>query len=59
MGTDGGDPVNAVTRNHFVNIHSADRHVQEAAYSYLIEATKKPVDWAYDVWDELLEALSH
>lgn len=51
--------MNAITRSHFANIHSADRHVQGAAYSYLIEATKKPVDWAYDVWDELLETLSH
>lgn len=51
--------MNAITRSHFVNIHSADRQLQGAAYSYLIEATRKPVDWAYEVWDELLEALDH
>jgi HEAT repeat protein len=51
--------MNAITRSHFAKIRSADRHEQGAAYSYLIEATRKPVDWAYEVWDELLEALSH
>lgn len=51
--------MNARTRSHFASIHSADRHEQGAAYSYLLEATEKPGDWAYEVWDELLEALSH
>lgn len=51
--------MNARTRSHFARIHSADRHEQGAAYAYLLEATEKPVDWAYEVWDELLEALSH
>jgi len=49
--------MNARTRSHFASIHSADRHEQGAAYAYLLEATRKPVDWAYEVWDELLEAL--
>ena len=49
--------MNAITRGHFLNIHSADRQVQGASYSYLLEATRKPVDWAYEVWDELLAGL--
>ena len=52
-------PMNAITRSHFASIRSADRQEQGAAYSYLMEATRKPVDWAYEVWDELLEGLSH
>ena len=51
--------MNTITRGHFQNLHAADRHVQGASYAYLLEATRKPVDWAYEAWDELLEALSH
>ena len=51
--------MNAKTRSHFASIHSADRHEQGRAYSYLLEVTQKPVDWAYEVWDELLAGLSH
>jgi hypothetical protein len=51
--------MDAATRRHFTSMLSEDRQEQGAAYSHLIEATRKPVDWAYEVWDELLEALSH
>jgi hypothetical protein len=51
--------MNARTRSQFASILSADRHEQGAAYSSLLEATSKPVDWAYEVWDELLDALKH
>ena len=51
--------MDAVTRGHCLNIHSPDRAIQGAAYSALMEATKEPVDWAYDVWDELVLALGH
>ena len=29
-----------------------------SAFSYLLNATSQPVDWAYEVWDELIIALS-
>jgi hypothetical protein len=51
--------VDEATRTHFDNIHSADKDLQNAAYYALIEATDKPVDWAYEVWDEMLAGLSH
>jgi hypothetical protein len=51
--------MDAVTRGHCLNIHSPDREIQGAAYSALMEATKQPVDWAYEVWDELVLALGH
>jgi hypothetical protein len=51
--------MNATIRRHFVSIRSADRHEQGAAYSHLMDATGSPVDWAYEVWDELLEGLRH
>lgn len=41
-------------RAHLANLRSTDKELQNAAFSYLIEATEKPVDWAYDVWDELV-----
>ena len=47
------------TRSHLDNIRSLDRAVQTAAYFALIEATDKPVDWAYEAWDEMLAGLSH
>jgi hypothetical protein len=54
-----GAPMNAITRSQLANIRSADRHEQGAAYSSLMKATSKPVDWAYEAWDELLEGLRH
>jgi hypothetical protein len=51
--------MNATTRSHFASILSADRQKQGAAYSELMKVTAKPVDWAYEVWDDLVEALGH
>ena len=51
--------MNARTRSQFASIQSVDRHEQGAAYAHLLEATRKPVDWAYEVWDELLAGLRH
>ena len=45
--------MDAVTRGHWQNVLSSDREVQGAAYSYLLKATSAPVDWAYEVWDDL------
>ncbi len=59
IGLERGIPSEDSTRSHFGNIHSSDRTVQGEAYSALMEATLAPVEWAYEVWDELLEALSH
>lgn len=47
------------TRTTIENMHSTDSAVQNAAYSALMEATEKPVDWAYDVWDGLIKDLKH
>jgi hypothetical protein len=41
------------------DIRSADGQVQNKAYVFLLDETEKPVDWAYEVWDELLEGLMH
>lgn len=38
---------------------SADGTTQHEAFLYLIKETDKPVEWAYEVWDELVEELTH
>ena|SRR5215207_1259150 len=47
------------TRNHLDNLRSEDRELQNKAYYYILEATEKPVDWAYEVWDGLVKDLRH
>jgi hypothetical protein len=46
-------------RTNLNNIRSEDRELQNKAYSSLLEATAKPVEWAYEAWDELVEGLTH
>ena len=48
-----------ITRTHLANLRSEDRELQNAAFFAILEATQKPVDWAYDVWDELVAGLKH
>jgi len=46
-------------RSHLDNIRSEDGQLQNQAYYFLMDATEKPVDWAYEAWDELVEGLTH
>jgi hypothetical protein len=46
-------------RKHLKNLRSAERELQNQAFFYILEATEKPVDWAYEVWDEVVEGLQH
>lgn len=45
-------------RTHLQNWRSTDRDVQNKAYYAVLEATDKPVDWAYEVWDDMVAGLS-
>jgi hypothetical protein len=47
------------TRKHLDNLFSEEREVQNQAFFYMLEATEKPVDWSYEVWDQLVKGLSH
>ena len=47
------------TRKHLDNLRSEERELQNQAFFYILKATEKPVDWAYEVWDELVEGLHH
>ena len=39
------------------DLRSADHRRQDNAYQYFMTATNRPVDWAYDVWEDLLASL--
>ncbi len=41
------------------NLWSQDRELQNKAFLYILKATDKPVNWAYEVWDRLVAGLSH
>ena len=51
--------MDSTIRTNLDNLRSADRGLQNQAFLNILAATDKPVDWAYDVWDELLATLRH
>lgn len=54
-----GDGMDKMIRTHLDNIRSTDAQLQNKAYMALMEETEKPVDWAYEAWDGLIEGLTH
>lgn len=48
-----------IIRTNFDNLYSDDRELQHTSFLYILDATKEPVTWAYEVWDEIVECLSH
>jgi hypothetical protein len=48
-----------LTRSHLDHIRSKDKELQNKAYFYILNITEKPVDWAYDIWDEMVASLTH
>jgi len=51
--------MNKTTRTHLNNLWSEDRQLQNNAFLTILKLTDKPVDWAYEAWDELLANLTH
>ena len=51
--------MNKILRTNLDGLHSDDRALQNKAFAHVLEATDKPVDWAYEVWDEMVATLSH
>ena len=47
------------TRRSLDNLVSEDRQLQNEAFTAILKETEKPVDWAYEVWDRLVEGLGH
>jgi hypothetical protein len=48
-----------IIQTHADNIRSQDKDLQNKAYTYLLDATDTPVEWAYEIWDEMLAGLTH
>ena len=44
-------------RTHLNNLRSQDRQLQNEAFTFILAQTEKPVDWAYEAWDELVRGL--
>ena len=44
---------------NFDHLWSANRSLQNQAFQEIQTITKQPVDWTYQVWDDLLENLGH
>ena len=51
--------MNKTIRTYLDDIRSEDGQIQNKAYSFLMDATEKSVDWTYEAWDELIEGLKH
>ncbi|MFN8375614.1 MAG: hypothetical protein U0694_22425 [Anaerolineae bacterium] len=47
------------TRTYLNNLYSADKELQNVAFFALLDITEQPVDWAYEVWDDLVKNLAH
>lgn len=54
-----GGKMDKTIRAQLNKIRSEDAQVQNKAYSSLMKKTEKPVDWAYEAWDELVEGLTY
>ena len=51
--------MNKAIQTNLDNLWSADRELQNKAFTYILKATDKPVDWAYDAWDTVVANLKH
>lgn len=51
--------MNRPTQAQYKRLWSDDREAQGKAFVYLLAAADRPVDWAYAVWDDLVDHLSH
>lgn len=49
--------MNSTTLNYFNNLQAEDKDLQYEAFNQIINATNKQVDWAYEVWEQLIADL--
>jgi hypothetical protein len=49
--------MDAVTRKHLDNLRADDANLRYESFKYIINITHQPVDWAYEVWDDLIAEL--
>ena len=48
-----------ITRTNRDNPTSEDKGLQNTAFFCVIEESDSPVEWAYEVWDQMVTDLSH
>lgn len=51
--------MDSTVRANLDAVRSGDRDAENAAYSFLMEATAGSVGWAYEAWDEVVAMLRH
>jgi hypothetical protein len=51
--------MNKTTQTNLNNLWIEDRELQNEAYFYILKLTDKPVDWAYEAWDDIVKNLTH
>lgn len=51
--------MDSLTRKHLENLQSPDAKSRNESFVYIMEVTEKPVNWAYEVWEDLLRQLKH
>lgn len=51
--------MNEKVKTLFTHLQLADREKRYVAFTTLLEEMKQPVDWAYEVWDELIVDTTH
>ena len=51
--------MNKTVQANLEHLWSEDRELQNKAFSYILKVTDKPVDWAYEAWDAVVDNLSH
>ncbi|HEX4489212.1 MAG TPA: hypothetical protein VH088_23265 [Terriglobales bacterium] len=44
-------------KSNLADLQSADAGRQDSSFNFFMEATKEPVDWAYEIWDDMLALL--
>jgi hypothetical protein len=54
-----GEKLDKTTLSHLENLWSENRALQNKAFFHVLDATDKPVDWAYEIWDKLVAGLAH
>lgn len=51
--------MNKTIQTNLVNLWTEDREQQNQAFFYILKVTDKPVDWAYEAWDDIVKNLNH
>jgi hypothetical protein len=51
--------MNKAIQTNLNNLWSNDRKLQNKAFATILKTTDKPVDWAYEAWDEVVANLIH